>query len=52
MCRFGKLKCAGVNTSSSKKAHALADSGYEESTHDRQLLISNGEDVDPSGRAV
>jgi hypothetical protein len=51
MCRFGKLKYAGKNTSSSRKAHALADSGYEESAHNRQLM-SNGEDTDPSGRDV
>jgi hypothetical protein len=52
MCRFVKLKCAGVNTSSSEKAQALADSGYEESAHDRQFLVSNGEDAHPSGPAV
>ena len=52
MCRFGKIKCAGMNTSSSKKAHSLADSGYEESARDRQFLMSKGEDADPSGRAV
>jgi len=46
------MKCVGMNTSSSKKAHALADSGYEESAHDRKFLMSKGEDVDPSGRAV
>jgi hypothetical protein len=52
MCHFSKLKCAGKSTSSSKKAHALADRGYEECAHDRQFLMSNDEDTDLGGHAV